>query len=316
MGAAGTHGIRRGDGVLVVGSTSVDLTAFARRLPGPGETVLGEAFTSVLGGKGANQAVAAARAGASTRFVACVGDDPFAAVVESGLRDAGVDLSHLHRLAGATGVAHIRVDAAGENDIVVVPNANAALEPAHVDAALGDDGDRSGALLVQLESPLATVAHAVRRGREAGLVVVLDPAPAQPLDDGLWAHVDVVTPNETEAAMLTGVRVDDAAGAEAAARWFLARGVGAAVVTLAGEGALVVDASGARRLAPFRVDAVDTTAAGDAFAGALAAALAAGATLDGAARRAAAAGALAVTRRGASPSIPTAAEVDALLARG
>lgn len=310
MGEAG-----RCDGVLVVGSVSVDVTAFARRLPAPGETVLGEACTLVLGGKGANQAVAAARAAAPTRFVARIGDDPFAAIVAEGLADAGVDLAHVARTEGPTGIAHIRVDAAGENDIVVVANANAALSADDVDAALAAEAGRSAAMLVQLESPLATVAHAIRRGDEAGLAVVLDPAPAQPLDDALWPHVAVVTPNESEASALTGIAVRDAASAEAAGRWFLERGARAAIVTLAGAGAVLVDAAGARRVPPFSVGAVDTTAAGDAFAGALAAALARGDDLDAAARRASAAGALAVTRRGASPSIPTAAEVDALLAR-
>lgn len=299
--------------VLVVGSATVDVTSFSQRLPQPGETLLGESFSLVMGGKGANQAVAAARAGASVGFVGCVGEDMFAPVVREGLAAAGVDLTHLRTVPGQTGVAHIRVDGAGENDIVMVPLANSALTTEQIDAALSG---AAGVLLTQLETPLPETLHAIRAARARGLTVVLDPAPADELDPAIWPLVDVVTPNETEAALLTGAAVKDRDEAVRAGKWFLERGTGAALVTLAGEGSVLVTSEGVCDFSPHRVAVVDTTAAGDAFAGYLAAGLAAGVGLAEAIERAGAAGALAVTRRGASPSIPAGEEVQALLDGG
>ena len=309
-----TPGSPRHGGVLVVGSISADVTSFSQRLPGPGETLLGDDFSLVLGGKGANQAVASALAGANTRIVGCVGDDLFQQLTLGSLQELGVDVSGVRIVDGPTGVAHIRVDASGENDIVVIPLANKHLVADDVDAGIRAGG-RASVLMTQLEIPLEVAAHAVRAGREAGTTVLLDPAPAARLDDDIWAAVDVVTPNETEARLLTGVPVDDVRSAEVAGRWFVERGVGHAVVTLASRGVVVVDADGSRHLPALDVVAVDTTAAGDAFAGYLAAGLADGAGVDAALSRAMAAGALAVTRRGASPSLPAAADVDALLRR-
>lgn len=302
-------------GVLVVGSITADVTTFSSRLPRPGETFLGDAFTLVLGGKGANQAVAAGRAGAASRMVGCVGDDLFRDLVYNGLRDAGVDVTHIHEVPGQTGIAHIRVDATGENDIVMVPLANAALDEAKIDAAFAELADRTRVMLTQLEIPFRLTMHAIRRAHDAGILVMLDPAPAHELDDSIWPLVDIVTPNETEATLLTGVEVTGRDSAIEAGRWFVSRGVGAALITMASAGSVLVTADDVSDHAPIPVDVVDTTAAGDAFAGHLAAALAAGAGRDEAIRRAGAAGALAVTKRGASPSLPTAAEVDALLAR-
>ena len=301
-------------GVVVVGSVTADLTTFSTRLPVPGETILGDDFTLVLGGKGANQVVAAGRAGAAAHFVACVGSDLFHDMIMDGLVDAGVDVTHVRTVPGPTGIAHIRVDASAQNDIVMVPLANAALSAGQIDAGLDALAGRASVLLTQLEIPAPLAMHAIRAGSERGLTVVLDPAPASALPDDIWRHVDVVTPNETEATVMTGVEVTDVASAERAGRWFLERGVGAAVVTLAGAGALLVSPDGARLVAPFPVEAVDTTAAGDAFSGYLGAALAEGATLDEAVVRATAAGALAVTVRGASPSLPTRERVHAFLA--
>ncbi|SED80055.1 ribokinase [Ruania alba] len=302
-------------GVLIVGSITADVTTFSSRLPRPGETFLGDAFTLVLGGKGANQAVAAGRAGAAARMVGCVGSDLFQHLVTDGLRDAGVDISHVRSVPGQTGVAHIRVDASGENDIVMVPLANAALDTAQIDQAFTEHAASSAVLLTQLEIPIALTLHAIRRAHAEGLTVVLDPAPAQPLPEDIWPLVNLVTPNETEAALLTGIEVNGPESAEAAGRWFVDRGVGAALITLAGAGSVLVSADETRLHPPIRVEVVDTTAAGDAFAGHLAAAIAAGHDRDTAIRRAAAAGALAVTKRGASPSLPAASEVDALLDR-
>jgi len=301
-------------GVLIVGSITADVTTFSSRLPKRGETFLGDAFTLVLGGKGANQAVAAGRAGAPARMVGCVGDDLFRDLVYHGLRDAGVDVSHVRTVPGQTGVAHIRVDASGENDIVMVPLANAHLDEDQIDRAFDELGPRSRVMLTQLEIPFRLTMHAIRRAHEAGIAVVLDPAPAHELDDEIWPLVDIVTPNETEASLLTGIEVDSRDAAVAAGRWFVERGVRAALITMAGAGSVLVTDDGITEHSAIPVEVVDTTAAGDAFAGFLAAGLAAGLSRDAAIERAGAAGALAVTKRGASPSLPTAAEVDALLA--
>ncbi|HEY8589166.1 MAG TPA: ribokinase [Naasia sp.] len=300
--------------VLIVGSASADLTTFSERLPRPGETVRGDDFTLVLGGKGANQAVAVGRAGAPARMVGCIGSDLFADMVSDALGAAGVDLTFVRRVPGPTGIAHIRVDGSGENDIVIVPLANSALSEEQIDAAF-DGGAPASVLLTQLEIPLPLARYALRRARDAGMTTVLDPAPAAELPDDVWPLLDIVTPNESEATVITGIPVRDAESATAAGRWFLDRGVGSALITLAGAGAVLVDAEGSRSFPVFPVVPVDTTAAGDAFAGYLGAALALGSPLGDAVTVAMAAGALAVTRRGASPSIPMRAEVDALLAR-
>lgn len=303
--------------VIVVGSISVDLTTFSERVPERGETLIGSEFSLVLGGKGGNQAIAAGRAGAPSHMVGCVGDDLFRDIVRTGLADAGVETTFIREVAGiGTGIAHIRVDAAGENDIVFVPRANGELSEADIDRAFDEVGARCAVMLTQLETPLVLTQYAVARAQREGVMVVLDPAPAHDLDEGLWAHVDFVTPNETEARLLTGIAVTSPEQAVAAGRWFTDRGTGCALITLAGDGAVAVTADDAVFFDPIRVDVVDTTAAGDAFAGSFAAALAGGLTRDDAVRRAMAAGALAVTKAGASPSIPGQEEVDALLARG
>ncbi|GAB3596147.1 ribokinase [Microbacterium tumbae] len=302
------------DGVAIVGSVTADVTTFSQRLPARGETILGDQFTLFLGGKGANQAVAAGLAGARASFIGCVGDDLFHDLVVGGLRDAGVDLTHLRTVPGPTGIAHIRVDASAQNDIVMVPLANAQLSTAQIDAALEALAPTASVLLTQLETPSALTAHITARGRELGFTVILDPAPAAALPPEVWRSIDIVTPNETEASLLSGITVQDAATAEQAGRWFLAQGVGAAVITLADQGSCVVTAEGASFVPPLPVEAVDTTAAGDAYAGYLGASLASGASLTDAVRLATAAGALTVTKQGASPSLPRRADVDALLA--
>lgn len=305
---------RQRSGVVVVGSVTVDLTTFSERLPAPGETILGKDFSMVLGGKGANQAVAAGRAGAPVSFVACIGSDLFGDMITAQLTEARVDISRMRTVPGPSGIAHIRVDASAQNDIVMVPLANASLNALQVDTALGALADTCSVMLTQLETPLALTRHSVRTARAHRMRVILDPAPAATLPDELWADIDIVTPNETEATLLTGIKVHDVASARQAATWFLDRGVGAPIITLAEAGALVTTKAGSQLIAPFPVTPVDTTAAGDAFAGYLGSALAAGNNLTEGVRLASAAGALAVTRRGASPSLPWRADVDALLA--
>mgnify|MGYP006354142047 CR=1 FL=1 len=301
-------------GVMIVGSTTVDLTTFSHRLPARGETIHGDAFTLVLGGKGANQAVAVGLAGADAHFVSCVGTDLFHDLIIEALTKAGVNIEHVRDIEGPTGIAHIRVDDSGENDIVMVPLANSSLSAEQIDRAFDALEGRVSVLLTQLEIPAELSSHAVRTARQRGLTVVLDPAPAVPLDESLWQHIDIVTPNETEATILTGIAVTDIASAAEAGAWFLARGAGSALITLAGAGALLVTPEGNTHFASIPVTAVDTTAAGDSFAGYLGASLALGMPLPDAIRRAGAAGAITVTRRGASPSLPHRDEVDALLA--
>jgi len=301
-------------GVVIVGSVTADVTTFSQRLPARGETILGDQFTLFLGGKGANQAVAAGRAGAQTSFVGCVGDDLFHDLIVDGLTAAGVDLAHLRTVPGPTGIAHIRVDASAQNDIVMVPLANAELSTEQIDTALDALADTSSVLLTQLETPSALTAHITARGQELGFTVILDPAPAAPLPAEVWRSIDIVTPNETEASVLSGIEVTDPPSAEQAGRWFLDQGAGAAVITLAGQGSCVVTSDGATIVPAYPVDAVDTTAAGDAYAGYLGAALANGVPLTDAVRLATAAGALTVTKHGASPSLPVRRDVDAFLA--
>lgn len=301
-------------GVMIVGSTTADLTTFSHRLPARGETIHGDAFSLVLGGKGANQAVAVGLAGADAHFVSCVGSDLFHDMIIKSLTEAGVNIEHVRSVEGPTGIAHIRVDDSGENDIVMVPLANDSLSAAQIDQAFDALEGRCSVLLTQLEIPSELSSHAVRTARQRGLTVVLDPAPAVPLDESLWQHIDIVTPNESEAAVLTGIPVTDVDSAAVAGAWFLARGAGAALITLASAGAILVTPEGNTHFPAIPVTAVDTTAAGDSFAGYLGASLALGMPRPDAIRRAGAAGAITVTRRGASPSLPHRDEVDALLA--
>ncbi len=300
-------------GVLIVGSITADLTTFSERLPGRGETLLGDDFTLVLGGKGANQAVSVGLAGAPAYMVGCVGTDLFSELVSTGLSDAGVDISHVRTVPGPTGIAHIRVDGAGENDIVMVPLANAALSTEQIDEAFAALAPTCRVLLTQLEIPWALTVYAIRAAADAGLTVILDPAPAAKLDDTIWPLVDIVTPNETEARILTGIPVVDVDSAIRAGRYFTGLGARSALITMGSAGAVLVTDDEATSFAPIPVDAVDTTAAGDAFAGYLGASLAQGLDLDDAIGRAIAAGSLTVTKRGASPSIPRSEDVDALV---
>lgn len=304
---------RRHD-VVVVGSLNMDLVARARRLPVPGETVLGDDFAMVPGGKGANQAVAAARLGARTAMIGCVGCDAMGDRLMDALDAAGVDAAGVVRIDDQpSGVALIGVDDAGENAIIVVPGANGALDADHV---LHHEPLLRGASVViaQLEVPLPAISTAFEIASAHGATTILDPAPPRPLDDALLRSVDLMTPNESEAAALTGVDVADEEGIRAAAHELLDRGLGAVVITLGRRGALYADGSHQRRIDAFAIATVDATAAGDAFTGALGAALARNAPVTLALREAVAAGALAATRPGASSSLPTTADVRELLA--
>ncbi|HYU85644.1 MAG TPA: PfkB family carbohydrate kinase [Kribbellaceae bacterium] len=291
--------------VVVVGSANVDLVLPVERIPRPGETVLARGLSRGPGGKGANQAAAAARAGAATAFAGCLGDDESGAMLRAELTAAGVGLDLVRTTETPTGTAIICVDDSGENAITVAPSANGELV---LDAAALEAVRAAAVVLLQLEIPRATVREAARAGR----YVVLNAAPAAPLDDDLLSDVDLLVVNEHEAAVVSGV---DAAAGVAASGEALLRRVPAVVVTLGGDGALVLR-RGAEpvRLPGHAVPVVDTTGAGDTFCGVLAATLSRGAELPDAVRRANAAAALSVGAPGAMTSVPSAAAIDALLA--
>jgi ribokinase len=289
--------------ISVFGSANMDLVAYVSEAPKRGETVTGHRFRTVPGGKGANQAIAAARAGAEVSFLGAVGDDGFGAEMRASLSAAGVDVRGLRQVPGPSGIAHIVVDDGGGNSIIVVPGANGTVTgPSGEDlAAIA----RSRALLLQLELPMEAVVAAARAARIAGVPVILTPAPAQPLPDELLDTVTTIVPNEHEAAAITGVT-----GVDAALDALLER-VGEVVITLGSEGALYGSRSGERlRIPAVEVKAVDTTAAGDTFVGALAVARSEGLTVAEALRFASTAAALSVQREGASTSMPTRRQIE------
>jgi ribokinase len=298
--------------VLIVGSANVDYTVALPRLPQPGETVSDGTLLVNHGGKGANQAVAARRLGAEVRLIACVGDDGAGRDVRTALAREGIGLDGMvSTRAAATGTALISVDTRGRNQISVAPGANRTLSVEHVQAR-ADDVAWAQVIVCQLETPLPTVGWVLAEARRRGVVSILNPAPvpATPLD--VFALVDYLTPNAGEAARLSGAAADDEA---LAAERLASRGVGTVVVTLGAAGAFAWQDGRGTRVAGFAVDAVDTTAAGDAFNGGLAVAVAEGRALEEAVRFANGAGALACTRRGAQPSLPVRADVEALLRR-
>jgi len=289
----------------------MDLVVKAQTIPRLGQTVLGGEFLMVPGGKGANQAVAAARLGGDVYFVARVGDDLFADKSLENFAAVGVRTEFVRRTPRTpSGVALITVDAQGNNVIVVAPGANGRLSPSDVDEA-ADVIASAGAVAAQLEIPIETVERAAELAHRRGVPFILDPAPAQGLSDDLLRKTFVIKPNETEAGILTGIEVKDADSAHQAAGILLRRGVKHVIVTMGPTGFLLADADSAQFVAAPKVTAVDSTAAGDAFTGALAAALTRGRTVREAAVYAGRAAALSVTKMGAQPSMPTAGDVAA-----
>ena len=283
----------------------MDLVIRTPHFPRPGETLIGSEFHTVPGGKGANQAVAAARLGARVSMVGLVGDDAFGDALLSNLAAAGVDHASVTRHPQApTGVAFIMVDDSGQNSIVVASGANLQLRPAGVDAAEALIA-AADILLLQLESPLDAVTRAAEIARAHGVPVVLNPAPPRALPGSLLSLIDVLIPNEREATFLSGSPTGDQAGAKAAAAKLRTLGIETVIVTLRGRGALLARAEGTDHYPAFRVTAVDTTAAGDAFVGGFAVALAEGRSWAEAVRWGNGAGALAATALGAQPSLPT-----------
>jgi ribokinase len=297
--------------IVVVGSINMDLVARTPQIPLAGQTLIGTDFVTTPGGKGANQAVAVARLGYPVQMVGCVGEDVFGQALLDNLTSAGVGTAAVERVAGPSGIAQILVADNSENTIVVVSGANHKLDCAAIDPQ-GTLIRSAGMVLCQLELPLKTVSHLLALCAEAGVPVMLDPAPAAPLPDAIWPQVAWLTPNETEAAFYLGHTTTPEVGRAE----LMARGVRGVVLKRGGEGAYVAIAGGeAAWVKPFKVDAIDTVGAGDCFNGAFAVALLEGKDPWAAARFASATAAISVTRHGAQASMPSRAEVEDFLAQ-
>lgn len=299
--------------IVVVGSSNMDMIIKVPRLPVPGETVIGGNFSVALGGKGANQAVSAARMGGDVTFVGRIGDDVFGQQALQGLKDDCVKTSYVVKDSQRpSGVAQIVVDEEGKNIIAVASGANQFLDEQDIinarNAILSAD-----ILMLQLEIPIQTVRFAAKLAHENNIRVILNPAPACPLDDELLGYISVLTPNQREAEALTGIAITDDRSAELAGRILLERGLTRVIITLGEKGAMVIDNGGAEHVPAFRIKSVDTTAASDVFNGALAVALAEGKNFYESVRFANAAAAISATRMGAQSSVPTREEVLELL---
>ena len=302
--------------VAVIGSIIVDFAVRTRRMPRVGENLRAESWTIGPGGKGANAAVVLARGGGDAVLVGRIGDDDFGRMEMNRLRQEGVNLEGVQVDAErATGVAIIMVNVEGENTILVVNGANDCLTPEAVVQSLHPHRDTLRGLLINFEVPESAVAAGVRYGRDLGIPVVVDAGPPRTYAPGTWAGCTVLSPNEMETEALVGYSVSDEAQVERAARELLAAGPRAVVVKLGSRGALLATSEGSVRVPAFAVSVVDTTGAGDAFSATLALAVAEGLDLRRAVHRASAAGALAVTRWGAMPAMPTRGEIDAFIAR-
>lgn len=299
--------------LVVLGSINADHILNLAQFPSPGETVIGKHYNVAFGGKGANQAVAAGRGGADIAFIACVGADDIGQRIRQQLAEDRVDIYAVEAVPGqTTGVALIWVNDDAENMIAIHSGANAALSPG-VMARFQQQIAEASALLMQLESPLETVMAAAQLARRHGTRVILNPAPARPLPDELLALVDMMTPNETEAQHLTGIRVETDDDAQRAAQALHDKGVGCVIITLGRRGAWVSEKGHGQLIPGFHVEAVDTIAAGDTFNGALLTGLLEEMPMLEAVRFAHAAAAIAVTRRGGQPSVPWRNEIEAFL---
>lgn len=298
--------------IIVIGSSNTDMVIKSAHLPAPGETILGGEFFMNPGGKGANQAVAAAKLGGEVVFVAKVGDDIFGQEAVQGFKNEGIDTDYIVvDPRNPSGVATIMVDDQGENCIAVASGANGTLSPADIDNALARI-DAADVLLMQLETPIPTIDYAASAGSEKWKTVILNPAPAQALSDDLLAKLDVITPNETEAEILTGIKVENTTDAEKAALALREKGVGTVIITLGSQGAFVVADSFTGMVPVRKVNAVDTTAAGDTFNGALAVGMANGLPIEAAVEFANKAASVSVTRLGAQASAPRLEELEGL----
>jgi len=299
--------------ITVLGNINIDFVMRAERMPRPGETLMGDDLKLVPGGKCANQAVTAARVGADVTVIGRVGDDVFGPQLRENLERGGIDTRFITTDPDAhTGSAFIALSPGGENSILSCMGANLAVSPQQVEEAR-EAIEQADMLLVQLGVPLESALRGMQIAHEAGTAVLFDPTPVRGELDAMWPHVTVACPNETEAEVIVGSPVEEDAQAVAAAQWLRERGVEIAIIKLGARGALVLDEDGPRIVRGYSVDVVDTTGAGDAFAGALGTRLAEGAAVDEAVAFANAAGAMAASRFGAQPSLPTRDEVERLM---
>ena len=294
--------------ICVCGSINMDLVVSTPRIPSPGETLLAHSLKEVSGGKGANQAVAAARLGANVSMVGRVGSDGFSVYLKNQLQHEGIDVRSVLTSPGASGVAIVTVDDRGENAIMVISGANGQLTVDDIDAADATI-EQCDCVLIQLESPIEAIVRAIELGKRHGKLVLLNPAPAPRTLDERLLNVDVFCPNQTETELLLGQPIRSIDDALAAAQQLRARGPAAVVITLGSQGAVLCEKTGCQHLPPIKIQSVDTTAAGDAFMGALAFRMGQGAPLSQAASFACAAGAWAATQPGAQPSLPTMEQV-------
>lgn len=295
--------------ITVIGSSNTDMIIKVPRIPKPGEIVLGGKFSTAPGGKGANQAVAAARSGGNVTFVARVGDDIFGAQALKGFKEDGINTEFIVKDKDApSGIAQIFVAEDGESGIAVASGANLNLSVYDIIAAK-EAILSSDILLMQLGIPLKTVQYAAKFAFDNGIRVILNPAPGQPLPIEILKTISILTPNEAEAAMLTGIKIEDEGAAEDAGKILMSKGVNKVIITIGKKGALILDSSGSELIGGFKVHAVDTTAAGDIFNGALAVALAEKKNIWEAVKFSNAAAALSVTKLGAQPAAPKRKEI-------
>lgn len=294
--------------ILVIGSSNTDMTIKGKKLPAPGETVTGGIFYMGPGGKGANQAVAAKRLGGDVTFICKVGNDIFGDNALEGYKKEGIDISHVMRSKEASGTALILVDDSGENCISVASGANGDITPADIDS-VADVIRNSGFLILQLEIPVESVLRAAKIAHEAGVYVILNPAPACELPKEIFKYISLMTPNRSEASIMSGCAVTDEASLGKAVEVLRGYGVKDFVVTLGSKGSLVFQGGKSEMIPSLKVNAVDATAAGDTFCGALCVGLSEGLSLQDAARFATKASAITVTRPGAQNSIPTRNEI-------
>jgi ribokinase len=299
--------------IVVVGSSNTDMIIKTNKIPKPGETVIGGKFYKAAGGKGANQATAAARAGGNVAFVAKVGNDLFGNEAIMGFKNDGINIDYLNKDSEeASGIALILVDSIGENSIAVASGANLNLLESDIKKAQ-EEISHAAVLLMQLEIPIETVEAAAKIACATGAKVILNPAPAQALSDDLLKCISILTPNESEAELLTGVEVNNENDAKKAAKILLEKGVELVIITLGASGALAATKEESKLIPGFKVDAIDTTAAGDVFNGALAVAISENKELHDSIRFAHAAAAISVTKIGAQPSAPNRSEIEEML---
>jgi ribokinase len=299
--------------ITVVGSLNMDLVTYTGRMPVTGETIMGKSFRQIPGGKGANQADAIAKLGAKVKMIGCVGCDDMGNTLLEALQNDGVDVAMVKRVEGiSTGIASITVDASGNNCIIVVPGANYKLSIGDLEASY-EVIQNSEVVVAQLEVPIEAVKFAIKTAKQMGKLTILNPAPAIELEDEFLSNVDILVPNDTELELLSGIKVNKVGDLESAAQVLINKGVRGLIVTLGSKGCIHINKSGSKAYPAYKVSAIDTTAAGDSFIGAVAVAISEGKSLEEAISFATAVGALTVTKEGAQSSLPLREEVEAFI---